>query len=105
MRRQPCSTIGWSSMIKTLAIGGRSAFWLARQRDADPHPGAAARRGFERAFAAQRPHALLHAAQAEARGRVWVDPAAVVLDRELDPRRGAVARRRLIEGDADVVRL
>src|SRR5262249_22575946 len=96
MRRQPCSTIGWSSMIRTLAIGDRSAF-AARQRDDDPHAGAAAGRGLERAFAAEGAHPFLHAAQAEAQGRARIDPAAVVLDRKLDPRRRCVRTLRLAE--------
>src|SRR5450631_685297 len=90
IRRQPCSTIGWSSIMRTLAIGARSAFWLAGQRDHDPHPRPAAGRDFERAFAAEGAHAFLHAAQAEACGRLRIDPAAVVLDRKLVPRRRRV---------------
>src|SRR5262245_40780146 len=90
MRRQPCSTIGWSSMIRTLAIGDRSALVAARQRDDHPHPRAAAGRGLEHAFAAERAYALLHAAQAEAGGLLRIDAAAVVLDRQLDPRRSLV---------------
>src|SRR5262244_4051037 len=101
MRRQPCSTIGWSSMIRTLAIAGRSAFRVPRQRDDDPHPGAAARRDFERAFAAERAHALLHAAQAEAGRRLRIDAAAIVLDRKLDARRCRLAALRFVEIDAD----
>src|ERR1700751_4976211 len=96
MRRQPCSTIGWSSTMRTLAIN-RSAF-LARQRDDDAHACAAARRGLEHAVAAESTHALLHAAQAEAGGRVRLDAAAVVLDRKLDPRQS------LVEPDADAGR-
>src|SRR5262249_28197628 len=104
MRRQPCSTIGWSSMMRTLAMGIRSAF-LARQRNDDAHARAAAGCSLDRAVPAEGAPALLHAAQPEPGGLSGVDPAAVVFDGALDLHRRCVSARRLVEIDADVVRL
>ena len=95
MRRQPWSTIGWSSMMRTLVMPAHrrrhrpqatARLPCSSERNGDAHAGAAAGRALDREAAAQTLDALLHAANAETGRRAGGRPAAVVAHAEFELR-------------------